>query len=465
MIILCYMRRKKLVAAKTILLLILLNSLLIAFAEAVIRIDTIQKEQLLHEVMLSAGVLISQDIQRHITSNMDVTESLGTMLILNNYNMDEFDNWGELILSHQPFIFAIQLAPKGIVQHIYPLKGNEGALGHDLLLDENRDDGARKTISNRSITFVGPVKLIQNGKWAIIARKPIFIDHGDNEEFWGFSISLMLVEDLVDNQLREIEKEGLFFSLRGEDPDSVEVPIFYKSKNYDASDEVLIDIIVPNGSWEIGFNHPPITNDLYILFRIMVLIFGVLISMYIGYQRQLVIRQTNEILTLNDELKDLSLKDDLTGVGNRRASQEVLDRLIIEGHRFEDAFSIVLIDLDFFKSVNDECGHPAGDEFLKHFCKTTLSALRESDSLFRIGGDEFLIILPRTNLGSSLMAIEKLYTHLKVHPCKWEGKTIPISISTGIVEFKDGESLELLHKRGDELLYAAKNTGRNNYKY
>ena len=156
------------------------------------------------------------------------------------------------------------------------------------------------------------------------------------------------------------------------------------------------------------------------------------------------------------ELEELTVTDPLTGIKNRRYFMNKLKDEVQRANRYHEKLSLVMFDIDHFKKVNDEHGHDVGDKVLKEYTKPISSKLREHDSFCRIGGEEFIIILPHVELSGALIVAEKLRKSIEKHK-----KVLPITMSFGVVEFKSEETLEHLFKRVDNALYEAKENGRN----
>ena len=159
---------------------------------------------------------------------------------------------------------------------------------------------------------------------------------------------------------------------------------------------------------------------------------------------------------LNGDLEFASRHDDLTQCLNKKSAIETLDREIARAKRYGNKLSVMLIDLDNFKAINDTYGHLEGDKVLIDFAKKTRASLRETDQLTRFGGDEFLAILPDTDLDRALLIAQRLHEAAKrSQPVAW-------SVSIGISEWagKD-DNLSALLNRADAALYKAKGSGRN----
>ncbi|NCB13197.1 MAG: hypothetical protein EOM78_16365 [Erysipelotrichia bacterium] len=184
-----------------------------------------------------------------ISQGTTVVDSQILLLKQNNYNTKNFNDWAEELMHGKDALACLQIAKNGIVSDIYPYEENKTALGHDLLKDKRRDDGALLAIQKKDISYVGPIKLIQNDKYALIARKPIFVDNKNSEKFWGFSIVILHIEGIMKSLGEKITKNGFEYQLEGFDPDTEQRPLFSKSKNFIGKNTLKFEVIVPNGKW------------------------------------------------------------------------------------------------------------------------------------------------------------------------------------------------------------------------
>jgi diguanylate cyclase (GGDEF)-like protein len=156
-----------------------------------------------------------------------------------------------------------------------------------------------------------------------------------------------------------------------------------------------------------------------------------------------------------------ALIDELTGLGNKRALQSDLRREAERSVRKNTPLSIIILDLDHFKNINDTHGHLAGDQVLKNLAKTLNSSARQSDLSFRYGGEEFLVILDATNPRQAKQIAERLRSSISQQNFYYGAKPIPVTASLGCATLNKGESLEDFIGRADKALYIAKNSGRN----
>ena len=168
--------------------------------------------------------------------------------------------------------------------------------------------------------------------------------------------------------------------------------------------------------------------------------------------------QKSQLEEANQQLERLSLDDSLTGLGNRRAFERRLAQEVTQARRYGTPLSVLLLDVDFFKSYNDTYGHPAGDEVLRLLSRVLRSQGRETDFFARYGGEEFIIILPLTDANGATMLAERL--RAAVERTSWPEREVTASLgaATLLVEMPDDAALVA---EADRALYAAKTAGRN----
>ena len=168
-----------------------------------------------------------------------------------------------------------------------------------------------------------------------------------------------------------------------------------------------------------------------------------------------------ELQLAKDELERLARMDPLTGLRNRGRFQELLEREIERTRRYSRPLSLMLLDLDHFKRINDQHGHLAGDEALKYFARTVEVHLRTNDVFARIGGEEFGMILPETRADVAVRITERILKDVRETPFRYDGQRIGLSFSAGISEYRGEGTADEVLKQADEALYQSKAEGRN----
>jgi diguanylate cyclase (GGDEF)-like protein len=163
------------------------------------------------------------------------------------------------------------------------------------------------------------------------------------------------------------------------------------------------------------------------------------------------------------ELEHMTKRDGLTGLFNRRTFVELTERELARARRQGGATALLLLDLDFFKGINDTQGHPAGDAVLRHVAALLANTVRGTDLVGRLGGDEFIVLLSDTTSAAAHLVAEKLRRRIAAHPAVWQESTIATSVSVGLSATAADRpaSFESLYSDADLALYEAKRLGRD----
>ncbi|MFC7293143.1 GGDEF domain-containing protein [Marinobacter aromaticivorans] len=173
------------------------------------------------------------------------------------------------------------------------------------------------------------------------------------------------------------------------------------------------------------------------------------------------LKARNELLDLALTHEHAAKTDELTGLSNRR---DMLNRLSGEFSRYQRSghhFSIVLIDLDLFKTINDQFGHNTGDAVLMQFAELVQTVIRQTDIAARWGGEEFLLLLPDTSLLPALKLAERLRSEVAGNSFRFQGQDLPVTMSAGVCSIAQVNSIDSMLRQADLQLYSAKGAGRN----
>ena len=173
-------------------------------------------------------------------------------------------------------------------------------------------------------------------------------------------------------------------------------------------------------------------------------------------------RLAHELQEYQDKLSELASIDSLTGAYNRRNLYEFGELESGISRRYHHHLSVLMMDMDHFKAVNDQYGHAGGDMVLREICSVIQKTLRQTDRMGRLGGEEFGVILPHTDLQEAKLLAERIRRMVESSPIVFEGNVIPVTISIGVAELSTSDqNLEDLIKIADTALYQAKTAGRN----
>ncbi len=203
-------------------------------------------------VLKEIGAAHAHLLERQFDRSLSSTFALASVLRQSG-RIDNFDSLAAEIIKSYRGINNLQLAPNGVVTQIYPLAGNEAAMGHNLLEDPRRRTEALRAIESRALTLAGPFPLVQGGV-GVIGRLPVFVtDQTGGERFWGFTIALIHLDDLLeDSELSRLVERDYNYQLSRIDPDSGLKTVFSGSIDTDLQNPISFGIDVPNGTWTLA---------------------------------------------------------------------------------------------------------------------------------------------------------------------------------------------------------------------
>lgn len=286
-------------------------------------------------------------------------------------------------------------------------------------------------------------------------RKVVWANHG--------------FETLTGYALPEVEKHNLATFLQGEETDQETVA--YMKEELGAGRAIDVEIFNYHKSGSTYWNRLIIT-PIYHHSKLQHFV-GVqhnitaeklaqqqLQELYIKLEEK--VKQRTEALNrANQELQKLANRDPLTNAHNRRSFQHIISLELKRADRHEHILSLAIIDIDWFKRINDNFGHDSGDKVLVALVECISNELREIDTLFRFGGEEFVLLMPETPLQDAGVVVERLRHIVEQQQVQVKGTELKFTISIGVSCHVPGEPLNTLLKNADEAMYEAKFKGRN----
>lgn len=392
--------------------------------------------------------LVRANLESELNSNIFLADSLATIITVNPLSgPQEWEKLAETLFLKASSIRNIAIAPNNIVSFVYPLAGNEAALGLDYRNLPEQLLTVELARQRQEIFIAGPLSLVQGGN-AVIARMPVFTDPPLNNQYWGTCSVVVDIDKLFELAgVTALAAQGKL-AIRGKNGTGEQGDVFYGKEDIFAQAFATETIRLLSGSWVLalaenqnnnaaGDKWPTIIVRL-IGYTIGTLLLLVFISLFYGFQ----LAQFH------------ALQDPLTMLPNRRFSMQLLEKLIKAGSQF----SILSLDVDNFKHVNDSYGHAVGDSLLQEVARVLQQPLRSYDTVCRLSGDEFLIILPRVTQKHEIESIiNKLKSKLQETDYQTKGISLKISLSVGFASFPtDASDIESLLHHADLAMYKEK---------
>ncbi len=406
------------------------------------------------------------ELSRRLSHMLSSTYLLAQEVARSQGNFKHFSVFADTLLQRMVGITNLQLAPDGVITRIYPMAGNEAAIGHDILNDDKRKEEARVAVQDRELTLAGPFKLLQGGT-AVIGRNPVFMPQANGDEiFWGFTSALILLEDLIGGSgLNALPTTKYVYELSRIIPETGLTSVFAGSGDTVGIDMQSIEIMVPNGSWTLKIGlRDHIHQTLFSLPMAGVLLLALLLA---ALTRRIVDEPETlrrKVAAQTHDLHRLAYFDALTGLPNRHCFNERLRDGLNHMTQSNKGLALLLMDLDHFKEVNDSLGHDMGDKLLCEAGKRLSKILPDEATLARLGGDEFTVIVVAEDFTAVAEQVAIDIIESIGQPYDLQGNTAHVSASIGVASASklNTDPVELL-KRADQAMYEVKKTGRSGF--
>ena len=172
-------------------------------------------------------------------------------------------------------------------------------------------------------------------------------------------------------------------------------------------------------------------------------------------------RKNQELQLLLEKVEQIARTDFLTGISNRRNAIDKMQEELSRFNRSGESFLLLMVDVDNFKNINDVYGHECGDYVLKHLVDLIQSVLQKYDMIARWGGEEFLIMLPGTDIDKAKIVAEKISSCVRSQAFNYKSRSFVVTITIGVAQHRAGEDLDSVIRRADEAMYWGKKSGKN----
>lgn len=392
---------------------------------------------------------IRAKLEGEINSTLHLTRGLiANVTIHPEIDTQEFNQLAGQIVIVGRNILNIGLARDNVISHMYPLKGNEAAVGLNYEKTPAQWPAVKQAIDAGTTLVAGPVNLVQGGT-AFIARTPIFTGE-ESKRYWGIASIVIDMPRLFRSAGIYDNTSDLTLAMRGKDGKGSEGEIIFGDATLFANESILQTVSIPNGSWQlaaapnkgwVGQNRQVLSLE-----RLTGWSIALLIGLLLG-----------TLQWTRDAHRHLALHDPLTGLPNRRLLEDRLQQMIARHQREKGQFGVLYIDLDGFKQINDKLGHKTGDALLIESSRRMLDSVRQSDTVARIGGDEFIILADNISREQGIASIYNQLRSQLIGPVKIAAHQVELHASIGSSIYpEDGETLEELLRHSDRKMYEQK---------
>lgn len=396
-----------------------------------------------------------------LITRLDTVRVLTTLLRLGNGDIADFDAVAREILSMDPSLRNVSLAPDGIVRRIAPLETNREAVGHNLLEDPARSREARLARDTGRLTVAGPFQLVQGGE-GVAVRQPVFLppEKGAQPVFWGFVITTFSFPDMLHTvRLEDLNAQGYAWKLWRIQPETGERLVLLASGSGPLDAPLVNRVEMPNGTWFFGLAptdgwSAPSQVVAHALLALMVCL---LLALPAGLLVNLADKQK--------AVERLSRTDALTGLPNRRDFLAQLQQAVDAARQEDRRLAVCYLDLDGFKQINDTLGHAAGDEMLTEFADRLRAWLLPGELAARLGGDEFVTAIRVNGREHCVERLDELM-RLTEKPYILDCLELSVTASLGVtLAPDDSDEAEVLLVLADKAMYAVKRAGKHRYRF
>ena len=421
-----------------IFICVLYVGLSVFVTEKLVYAITSEQSELTRNELIHETSLMRSRIESLIYAEVFVANSLATILVSDQeFALSRFESLADTLVSKSKYVKHIGISQGYILTHVHPIVDNNEVLGIDFRDFPSLFNTVEEARLKKSVVLAGPLDLIPNGV-GLIARYPIFSDYPKNNIYWG-GVNVVFYSDrlLKDAGLVELSQH-YDVALKSSNLINEEGGLFFGSAETFELADATFTFELPGGKWTLASKMKEGSSAPFMQLPIVIRGFCYFVSIVLLMSAFFLY----EAFTVATKI---SYRDALTDLPNRRFAMEVMEKLV--NQRDDTSFSLIAIDVDNFKYINDHYGHEAGDYVLMRVSKRLQSSVRSSDFVFRLGGDEFLILLTGSNSISSLgRIISKLKKVIDNKDFVFKGNELSVSISMGYSRFPD-DSRDL-----DELL-------------
>jgi diguanylate cyclase len=395
------------------------------------------------------GELLRSSVDRELNSLLFISNGLASYLSVYKEELDSSkvnailkDMW-----SRAKHVRNLGVAVGYHFKYVYPIEGNESVIGVDLHNLHSQWPKVQMAITSRQGILDGPLDLIQGGS-GIIYRYPVFI----KDQYWGILSTVIDTQPFLEDAFHRNHNHEYDFAIRTQDGN-----VFYGDPNlFKHKRVVLIVSNLPNGKWEWAIEKRDVQKPTYFyVLDALSLVLSTLAALSVYYY-----------FHKHNSLSREALIDSLTNLPNRRYLEKALLSASADAERNREMIAVMLIDLDYFKSINDTRGHAFGDAALIKVAEIIQSQIRGNDILSRIGGDEFVLVLNHLKSANDAKKVATKVIKAFNEMQSILGIPVRLSLSIGLTTSIIGKKINIkqLIKQADEALYLAKGEGRGRYK-
>ena len=412
-----------------------------------------RRQQAARAVLQAEAATARSRLESELNASLSLSLGLSTFVLARpDFDEDDFAQVAASLMRLQPAIRSVALAPDNVIRFVHPREANRKALGLRFLDHPAQRDAVLRVMREQRPVTAGPVELVQGGV-GIINRIPVvFSRPGEAPHYWGLASVAIDPQPIFERAgLTHAAGGAVRYALRGRDGRGAQGAIILgDAKLFEDPKAVRMDVVIPGGQWQLAALSAAPAAGAGMALQALLALIALAAGALVAYS-----------LSAHQRIRSMALHDPLTGLANRRQFNLRGQDMFALARRTGRPLTLLNLDIDDFKRVNDTWGHAAGDAVLVKLASRLRSCCRASDLLARVGGDEFLVLLPDTPAGPALDALlERLHAAIEV-TLPGEDAALSLRISIGVAACSDATpTLDALMKQADAAMYRAKGGAR-----
>lgn len=420
--------------------------LIIALGELFLNNRTAEEEEEHFRDSVAFSSKLRAQVESELNSLLYLSSGLGSYLVVRNNDLQPREVNDILSVLHKSngHIRNFGIAVGYTIRYIYPHAGNEGAIGLHYPDHPEQWGMVKRITESGAPALAGPVDLVQGGK-GLIYRVPLYID----KNYWGLLSTVIDLDSFAEVISAGVETAQFEYAIRGRDGAGLKGSMVLGDEAlFDQSDAFIQEVNIPGGKWVIAVRSLRSAGFDQSAAWIRPMFFA--LASIAAWMMYMLIRSRSDLAAL-------AMYDQLTGLPNRHLLEDRAEIVFARHKRKpEQNCAILFLDLDGFKSINDRYGHKAGDAVLLAAASRASEVVRESDTVARWGGDEFIVLMDEVEHEMLNSMIERLRTEIET-PVLFEGQSLHVGVSIGVSMCPaQGASLDHVLKMADQQMYAEK---------
>lgn len=377
------------------------------------------------------------------------------------FDPDTYEEISTDLIQTSPAIRSVGLAPGNILRAVFPVQSNQAAIGLNYRRNATQWPAIREAMVSRNVVIAGPLDLVQGGR-AMLIRIPVFASSFDDQPmserpYWGVVTLVVDKASLMGAAKVGDAARGLRVAVVNKNATGIQNSHIYGSPGLQDLDSVSLPLSLPGGlNWavvgypEVGWS---IEGDQVWITQLV----GGLVSLVFAVMAFLLVSEVYKV-------RSMALHDPLTGLANRRLLEDRMHQFAAMSERSGMGFEIFYIDLDAFKPVNDNFGHSVGDQLLIEIGQRLQQQTRQTDTVARVGGDEFIVLTPGNMPRTEKVAFLDRLSERVGQVFEYAGARIDVGTSIGTASFPgDATTVEDLLRVADTRMYAQKAKAKNTH--